>query len=347
MQKLRGKKTWCVVAVGVACCLSGWWTAAHYAAPTDTPPYGVSFEFDHSSFPGPDLKAFGPDDPITARAYCWKFDTSAPPPEMQPTWNGDHSWTHWLTLIAKDADGLAYRWQRELTNAEYQQEFKTWQGADRGRHFSFDLREWVPKGFQWKPGVYQMKGLASVSNKPLVVQGKPFFFGEVPESFRKPAPVEARLGPSKPLVKLELKANKQKFQPGEIIEFDGFVENVSDQPFMLQTRAPFLEARLIASPGKDVFPKQPPKISLRLSHFSQLRPGEKLHLFRETFVAGRSDPDWAMVMRDEAFATPFAEPNREVWLELSSDGIFPGDRQPDWGIWTGRAESNRLVIEVK
>ena len=116
----------------------------------------------------------------------------------------------------------------------------------------------------------------------------------------------------------------------------------------LQTRLPFLEAKLLAS-GHDFFPASPPEVQLRLSDFSRLGPGEKRLFFRESFVAGRTDPDWVAGARSEWYPAPFACPpgKREVWFVLSSAGRFPRDRQPDDGVWTGRVESNRVVLSVE
>jgi hypothetical protein len=267
---------------------------------------------------------------------------------MLPVFDCAGRWRHWLTLVVKDPDNLAYRWERELSNEARLQELAKWCDAPRGYHFSFDLREWVPHAFRWRTGMYRVSGLAGAGDSDLAVSGGAFFMGDVPPRFRKPVPPYPRIGPAEPVLQVELKANKDVFSIGETITLEGSVQNVGDRPLMLQTRLPFLEAKLIAVPGRDTFPRARPHKALRLSDFSRLEPGQRVLLFKESFVAGRRDPDWMAGLRSEAFLAPFAGA-RELGLrlELSSDGIFPRDRQPDCGIWTGRAVSEQITVRMR
>lgn len=315
---------------------------------SNTPPYGISFQFEHSGWPSPDTKAYQDAESIIARAYSWQFDKKSSPPSMPVVFGMETARQHWLTLIVMDPDNLAYRWQKDLTNEEFVEEERHWREAPRGYHFSFDLRDWVPEGFQWKAGLYRVSGLASVGKTEFPVSGGVLFMKAVPSRFRQPVPLQPRIGPAAPLLKGELKINKETFKPGEIIVLEGLVQNVSEQPLMIQTQLPFLEARLVASPGLDTFPKERPNKALRLSDFSRIAPGEKLVLFKESFVAGKSDADWVTGMRRDWFPTPFAGRNPiDLSFELFSNGIFPRDRQPDCGIWTGQLKSNRITTKTR
>lgn len=311
------------------------------SCPRNVPPYGISFHFDHSGWSLPDREAYQDGEPIMARGRSWKRHKNAPPPSMSPG-------QHWLTLVVRDPDGLAYRWRRGLTKDEYVKELKRWREEPRGHHFSFNLRDWVPEGFRWRLGMYRVSGLMSAQGRDFTARGGAIFMKEVPPRFRKPTPPLPRIGPAEPLLRAGLKVNRNAFKPGEIIVLEGFVTNVSSRPFMLQTRLPFLEAKLLAS-GHDFFPASRPEVQLRLSDFSRLGPGEKRLFFRESFVAGQLDPDWVTGIRSEWFPAPFAKPpgKREVWFVLSSAGLFPRDRQPADGIWTGEVESNRVLVNVE
>lgn len=303
----------------------------------DVPPYGISFYFKDSNWPSPDTKAYAEGESIPAHVYSWKFRPEAPPPDMLPHMGFQGDWYHWLTLIVTDPDRLVYLWQRQLSRDQYVEELKRWQTRERGIHFGFDLQDWVPKGFRWKAGPYRVKGTASVERKAFKAGRSTVFMKEVTTS-----PLS---GPATPLLTAELEANKQAFQVGETIVLRGYLKNQSDQPFMIQTHLPFREARLIAKEGSDRFPAIQPTAPLRLSHFTRLEPQQQILFFQESFVAGQVDPHWAPGVRRAMFFPPFAAGMpRTIFFRLESKGIFPEDRQPQIGIWTGRVESNSVKI---
>lgn len=342
MRSEHGGRSSASLAIGLLLLMAGCGTAPNL------PPYGVQFDFGTWGRRSSDPKAYAENEAITAHGYVWKFDKKAQPPDMPPTRGNTGRRRHWLTLILKDPDDLVYRWQRELSEKAYGEELKQWQTAARGRSFTFDLRDWVPDGFRWKAGKYLVRGVCSVSGRAFEASGGLLFMKHVPEEFRRPVPPQPHIGPAKPLLKAELAVNKEQFKRGELIVFEGFVQNVSDQAFMLQAGVPFLEARLVALPGGDSFPESKPQPALRLSYFVRLEPGQRLLVFRQAFVAGRCDRDWLMGARRGLFPTPFPpSTEHKIWFELFSDGIFPEDQQPDIGIWTGHVESNRVSVHVE
>ena len=123
--------------------------------------------------------------------------------------------------------------------------------------------------------------------------------------------------------------------------------NIGERPFLVQTRYPFLEGRLIDRPTEDSFPAKRPVVSLRYSDFSRLEPGERVRVFQERFVAGRWDPHWGVGRRREMFPGPFAGPDREIVFRLKSKGLFPEDLLPDIGVWSGQLESNVVKIAIE
>jgi hypothetical protein len=193
-----------------------------------------------------------------------------------------------------------------------------------------------------------VNGLAAFANVKLPVRGGVFFMNEVPAQFREPVPPQSGPPPVQPLLRGELKVNKEVFKPGEVIHLEGFVQNVSARTLMLQTRLPFLETTLVASPGEDIFPKKAPQFTPRLSDFSSIAPGERILFFRESFIAGATDSEWAPGWRFTVMPCPFVAGNPvELRFRLSSEGIFPRDRQPIDGIWTGQLESNSVSVKME
>lgn len=324
-----------------------WW----YELPgPDVPPYSVSFYFEesHSAWPSLDTTAYQENEPIIARGYAYKFHTDAPMPDMYGFWGQGQ--IHPFTFIIKDPDGLVFRWQNKLSQKKYLDELKRWQSKTRGIHFTFDLQDWVPEGFKWKAGRYTVSGFYSVARKRIEINGwSGFFMKEVPEIFRNP-PADLKVNPAtlfKPMLSAEIEANRTSYNVGDIITLRGYAKNISKGPFMIQTRYPFREIRLIALPGQDFFPNFKYSAPLRLSDFTKIEPGQQILLFEESFVAGQSDPNWWAGLRREDFPTPFVLKKYSVWFEMQSEGLFPSDRQPDVGIWTGKVKSNSIDILIK
>jgi len=170
-----------------------------------------------------------------------------------------------------------------------------------------------------------------------------FEFGRMVFSLGKAAPPDAAL-PA--LLKLELQSDKELYAPGEFITLRGYAVNVGERPFLLQTRYPFLEGRLVDRRARDAFPTRPPVVRLRYSDFTRLDPGGRVPLFEERFLAGRWDPHWGIGVRTEFFPAPFAGPDREIVLRLRSEGLFPDDLMLRTGVWAGEAESNSVSIRV-
>jgi len=257
---------------------------------------------------------------------------------------------HPFTFIIKGPDGLVFRWQNKLSQKKYLDELKRWRSKTRGIHFTFDLQDWVPKGFKWKAGRYTVSGFYSVARKRIEINGRSgFFMKEVPDIFRNP-PADLRVNPAtlfKPMLSAGIEADRTSYNVGDIITLRGYVKNNHKGPFMIQTRYPFRETRLITLPGEDFFPNFKYSVPLRLSDFTKIEPGQQILLFEESFVAGQSDPNWCAGFRYEWFPTPFASRKYSVWFEMQSEGLFPSDRQPDVGIWTGKVKSNSIDILIK
>ena len=335
-----------VVTTGIGFILK-WW---HERPRPDAPPYSVSIYFEecHSAWPSPDTTAYQENEPIIARGYAYKFDADAPAPDMYDFCGQGH--IHPFTFIVKDPDGLIYMWQNKVSPKKYLDELKRWQCKTRGIHFTFDLQDWVPKGFKWKAGRYTVSGFFSITRKRIEIHGwSGFFMKEVPEIFRNP-PADLKVNPAilfKPMLSAEIEADRTSYNVGDIITLRGYAKNIRKEPFMIQTRYPFREIRLITLPGQDFFPNFKYSAPLRLSDFTKIQPGQQILLFEESFVAGQSNSNWCTGFRSEDFPTPFVLKKYSVWLEMQSEGLFPSDRQPDFGIWTGKVKSNSIDILIK
>ena len=312
----------------------------------DVSPYAISFYMkkpDGSTLtPGDPLRRDGP---LLAHFYSNKFDERAFP--LEPPLNmvqlvGRH--LHPFVFRVTDPDGLLYLWWREFSERERREWIEQWRAAPRGSHFECDLQEWIPEGFPWQSGLYRLGCSPYVSS--LIRTSAPFSGYLVID---KPFDPEEEKTGRKPLLEAVLEANGETFRPGEPIVLRGRLRNVSRRPFLVQTHYPFREARLVAQPCWDTFPSTAKSFSalpIRLSHFTRLDPGEEVHLFEEHFVAGRPDAHWGMGARSESFPPPFAGPDRTIVLTFESGGLFPQDRLPDLGIWTGKVESDPIQIRI-
>ena len=130
---------------------------------------------------------------------------------------------------------------------------------------------------------------------------------EVPEIFRN-LPADLKVNPAtlfKPMLSAEIEADRTSYNVSDIITLRGYAKNISKEPFMIQTRYPFREIRLITLLGQDFFPNFKYSAPLRLSDFTKIEPGQQILLFEESFVAGQSNPNWCAGFRSEAFPTPF------------------------------------------
>ena len=212
------------------------------------PPYHIQFQFEHAGMP---LK---PGEPIIARFYAQKRDRKAFCPEAPfarmpyrflPVASEPLSWQHSdrqrlhpFVFIVKDPDGLAYRWYRFLSEEEFQEERQRWRETNGALHFSLDLADWAPSGFDWEPGRYEVTGATFVSS--LMYDGV-FEFGPSRFNLIEKADPET---PRPEILKVELESDKTSYGIGEFITLRGYVTNTGDRSFLLQTRYPFMESRL-------------------------------------------------------------------------------------------------------
>lgn len=334
-----------VVAVGV-----GFWLHRRYErSDTAWPPYAISFGFDYerSAWPSESTVPYREDEPIVASCHMYKHRLDAPLPNMYG--RRGQGEIHPFTLIIKDPDGLVYKWQNPISHEEYIEQVKLWQTKTHGVDFSFDLQDWVPKQFTWKPGLYIVTGFFNVAGRRMEIRGHAFFMKEVPDIFRQ-TPSALTTNPAmafKPMLSAEIEADKNAYLRGDIISIKGYLKNISNEPFMVQTRYPFREAQLMVKRGRDFFPNFKYSAPPRLSDFTRIEPGQRILFFQESFVAGQRDPHWSAGYRREWFRPPFALDKYSVWFEMQSDGLFPSDRQPDIGIWTGKVKSNSIKILIR
>jgi len=312
----------------------------------DAAAYGVSFEFEyeHSAWASPETTAYQENEPIIARGYISKIKTDAPLPNMYSRW--DRGKIHPIILVVKDPDGLVYKWENGLSHREYVEQVKLWQTKAHGIHFDFDLQDWVPEGFRWKAGWYIVTGFFSVDGRRLEICGAAFFMKEVPATFRNPPPGTNPATSFAPMLSVGVEADKKAYNTGDIITLRGYLTNISSEPFLVQSRYPFRQGRLMVERGHDFFPNFRYSAPLRLSDFTKVEPGQQILFFEEAFVAGRSDPHWAVGARRACFPPPFARQKYSVWFEMESKGLFPSDRQPDVGIWTGKVKSSSITILI-
>ena len=336
-----------VVAVAV---LAGAAVALWQVAASRQPSYcAVTFLIKQPGPPSTEMRPFTETEPIVAEGYWSRSGDDAPLPYARPTWRSGWCYVHPLAIVVKDPDWLVYRWERTFAGGDRPEELRRLEAGEFRVDFSFDLQDWVPEGFRWKTGAYRVAGVATAGGRPAGNPGGMFFMNEVTPGFRQTGPDNPLRRPARTLLAAELESNKKAFRLGEIIVLRGFLRNVSDEPFAVQTRLAFREARLIAEPGRDSFPMEQPSVPLRLSDFTRIEPGQRIALFEETFIAGQVDPHWAEGCRDECLLPPFSAqmgPDYSIWFELRSEGILPEDRQPDVGIWTGRAASNRVTVSI-
>jgi hypothetical protein len=323
-----------VLPTAFAACLMTLWGCGN--ATGNLPPYNCALRFARTA-----PETHTPGEPIPVSCQLYRLHPDAPLPDMPYVPGDSPGPRHWLRLAVTDPDGLAYLWERRLTHEQAHREQERFRNAPNSNlSFSFDLRDWVPPDFRWKSGEYRFFARVTVAWQPVESLVGVMFMNEVPaDAFRHKYPA---------LLSAELEANGTDFAPGDTIVLRGYVKNESHQPLMVHTRNPFRYASLVAEGGRDRFPSPRPSGPLRLSHFTRIEPGQRVLLFEEPFVAGRSDPHWSVGMRREWFPPPFATGfPRTIYFELRSSGEFPEDCQPSLGIWAGVVTSNRVTITVK
>ncbi|MHB1156377.1 MAG: hypothetical protein ACYC26_05995 [Phycisphaerales bacterium] len=301
------------------------------------PLYNCSLWFDRTQQSTP--QAYSPDEPIMATCELNRRNSSTPPPTMAYQFADPVSRRHWLTLDVTDPKGLAWRWQRQITEDEARaEEARFRQSQYNGIRLTFDLRQWAPPNFVWKTGEYQLVVRIRAATEEDHSLTSHVFINQVPpDAYHHAYP---------PLLTGELEANGSAFDPGGVITLRGYLKNHSDQPVMVYTRQPFRMASLIAE-GNDTFPMTRPTGPVRLSHFTKLEPNQRVLLFEESFVAGVADPDWSVGCRTEWFPQPFGLSfPRHIRFTYQFTGEFPHDRQPEVGIAADTVNSNQVAIEV-
>lgn len=323
----------------------------------DIPPYHIQFHFVHSPGDSEPTKPFDRAEPLIAKFYAYKRDRRAFRPEASfatmpfsvipsaplPTKSRELNakWLHPFVFVIKDPDGLVYRWYRRISESERQDEIERWQAEVQGIHFSLDLQKWVPEGFPWQAGIYEVKGATFVSSS----YGRPFEFG--PAFFYVDRAPEGGGADQKHILEATLESDKTSYEVGEFITLRGYLKNVGGRTLLVQTRYPFLESRLVDTLTGDFFPMERPVVRPSHTGFSAIEPGQKVQLFEERFVAGRSDPHWGIGNRREMFPGPFGGPDREIVFRLKSKGLFPAHRLPDIGVWSGELESKVVKIAIE
>ena len=331
----------------------GWWYYSDSLRRNRLPDYLFSIRLVNGSGPGSESNPAEPDQPIPlvvgthfpAGRKVW-------PNSFGHMWGGSEL-THPFEFPVRDPDGLISIWRRPVSEAQFRQvRDRWWNTSPRSFSTEFDLSEQAPKWFDWPTGRYTVGcmtqrpargntaiGIYHVTRGTMRLEGSTltFFVGKG----AKAVPVNPQV------LKATLESNKTQFVPGELITLRGFLENVGLRPFLVQTRLPFREARIVSDYGRDFFPNVAQSGQVRLDDFTRLEPGQRIMLFEESFVAGRPDPHWQIGVRRASFPQPFWGRKWTIHFTHGSQGLLPEDREPNLGIWSGRTESNRLELTCR
>jgi len=316
----------------LAACVAG-------CAQTPVPDYTSSIHLPHSPGSAQPVQPLDRKEPFVAVLQVTKGNPSAPPLEIPSEWSKDgvKLFDPW-TFTVSDPDGLVYRWRRQLSTDEIPVALERRMIGVDSASFRFDLGRWAPKDYHWETGAYRISGFARAGGR-YVTAGPSTFYVEA-------MPPDPRAEPEQ-MLQAVLETNRTQFERGEQIVLRGYLQNVGDRAFMVQTGQPFREARLVGEPGWVMFPKRPSDQPLILEDFRRLGPGERIPLFEKTFTAGEVVPGWKLRYHLEWMPAPFVSPRTDVTFRLHSRGLFPQDELPQLGVWSGSAVSNpvRIIVE--